>query len=555
MSTIVSRFRERASLGAAMLLACSIGGLGPVARAQDVDPPAQDIAAEVNGEPITLQELEAAIKEASQAGDPTSAQSRQQVLERLINIRLILQEAREIGLDEIPELREMVEAHGRVTLREHLLESVVQDVVIPEETLEASYRQAVQEWKLVSLLFAKEEDAKSFEEAIRAGGSFAELGNAAIEAGSASGSLQATVMKPDELLPEVAEAVSKIAPGESSSVLQIPVGFVVLRLEEIQYPENPEIRERVRGEVLHDQQIRKLQELHAEIASRHAKVDRAFLDGLDLEAKEPGFDALLDDSRVLAEIEGEAPLTVADLAKALKMEFYHGIAGAIETKKVNARKEQIFSELLMKRVLRKEALARGLDKTEAYLSTVQEYEDSLIFGAFVRKVVSPEVKIDEAEVRAYYQEHIADFSSPERVRTDCLVFKNARDAQSALEQLQKGAEMSWVKANAEGQLGRETPGLLACPGNLALTNELPEGIRKALFAASLGDHRMYTSPEEHVYVFQVLEHVPAQPKPFESVLQTVASAVFDRKLKSAIEEWAQQIRLASQVTIHSAETR
>ena len=45
--------------------------------------------------------------------------------------------------------------------------------------------------------------------------------------------------------------------------------------------------------------------------------------------------------------------------------------------------------MIYKRVFRKEALRLGLEKTESYKNKVQEYEASVLFGAFVNKVIVP----------------------------------------------------------------------------------------------------------------------------------------------------------------------
>src|SRR5208337_4378688 len=67
--------------------------------------------ATVNGDPITLEELDRDVARAAGA-------SRSEVLRRLINASLIVQEAKRIGLNEQPEIRKMVESFASVTLRE-----------------------------------------------------------------------------------------------------------------------------------------------------------------------------------------------------------------------------------------------------------------------------------------------------------------------------------------------------------------------------------------------------------------------------------------------------
>ena len=53
-----------------------------------------------------------------------------------------------------------------------------------------------------------------------------------------------------------------------------------------------------------------------------------------------------------------------------------------------------------KESFRKEALRLGIDKTEGYKNKVKEYENSLIFGAFVQKAVVPDIKLKEEELES-----------------------------------------------------------------------------------------------------------------------------------------------------------
>ena len=45
-----------------------------------------------------------------------------------------------------------------------------------------------------------------------------------------------------------------------------------------------------------------------------------------------GFEVLLKDKRVVAEIKGEKPITVGELTDYLKQQIYHGVGMAIEVR-------------------------------------------------------------------------------------------------------------------------------------------------------------------------------------------------------------------------------
>src|SRR5208283_3907098 len=92
------------------------------------------------------------------------------------------------------------------------------------------------------------------------------------------------------------------------------------------------------------------------LIKRYAVVHKDVLKALDFEAKKSGFDNFLKDGRILAEIKGEKPITVGELADELRHQLYHGVEEAAESKKLNEKIAPAFNDMLYKRVFRKEAL-------------------------------------------------------------------------------------------------------------------------------------------------------------------------------------------------------
>ena len=54
----------------------------------------------------------------------------------------------------------------------------------------------------------------------------------------------------------------------------------------------------------------------------------------------------LKDTRVLADIKGAAPITVADLTDYLRMQYFHGSDQASQSKKMNAQKQEAFDAMM-----------------------------------------------------------------------------------------------------------------------------------------------------------------------------------------------------------------
>ncbi|HYA92702.1 MAG TPA: peptidyl-prolyl cis-trans isomerase [Thermodesulfobacteriota bacterium] len=526
-----------------LLIGLLVGSVGIVSGEDLPVIRGKKVVATVTGEPITLEELNRDLAFASGA-------SQSEVLGRLINVNLVVQEGKRIGLDELPEIKNMIDAFSKVTLREELMERRVKDIKADQKEIEKLYREGIKEWKVSSVLLEKEDDAKKMAEEIGTGKNFDELSKQYVAAGKAKEGERGEWLKVKNISPQIVNAISKIKAGSISPIIPIKSGFVILRLEDIRYTEDPEAMKQAREEALKRKKVQVLKDYSNALIKKYATVNQDVLKSIDYESKAPGFEALLKDKRAVAKITGEDPITVAELTRHLKMQFFHGIERAIESKKLNSKKVPALDEMIYKRVFRKEALRLGLDKTEGYENRVKEYENSVLFGAFVNKVIVPDIKMKEEEMKAYYGEHVKEYTMPEMMRINGLVFAKREDEESAIEKLRKGTEFQWLAENAEGQVDKDTKGLLTFDGKLVATKDLPEGVQKAIHGARAGDFRLYESSNGYFYVLAVQDVIPAKLQPYEEAREAVAKRLFDEKVKKAVEDYADKLRAVSEVRIY-----
>jgi parvulin-like peptidyl-prolyl isomerase len=526
------------------LLLAFLVGISRIASGQDLPViKGKKAVATVNDELITLSEFNQELAGAEK-------EKKSDLLRRLINTRLIIQEARRMGLDELKEVKDRADVFARVTLRDELMERHVRDTKLDEKEIEKAYREAIKEFKIKSILFEKEEDAKQMEALLKAGKSFDETSSKFLIDKKAKASEEGNFLKNKELLPEIAAAASKMKIGSISPVIQIKSGYTIFKIEDIRFPKDAETRLRVKQDLLVKKQREALSKYYKYLKSKYAKVNEGLLKSLDFEAKEPGFDKFLKDKRVLVEIKGEKPVTVSEFADYMRQQLFHGVERAVESKRLNKRKAQTLDEMLEKRLFRKEALRLGLDKTESYRNKVMENENSLLFGAFVAKAIAPDIKLNEEELRAYYDQHIKEFTTPEMMRIRSLVFSKRDDAEKMIESLRKGTDFQWLNANAEGQVDPNTKGVLSFDGRLLTVRDLPEGVRRAIDGAKTGDSRLFAGPENYFYVLFVQEAIPPKPQPYAETRETIARTIYNQKLTRAVEEYADKLRALSDVKIY-----
>jgi parvulin-like peptidyl-prolyl isomerase len=509
----------------------------------------------VNGEPITLEEVRRQIgslhEGIAEPSAPVHRPDPSALLQRIINVKLIVQEARRIGLDQLPEVKTKMETLRMGLTKSVLVQEQVRDIVAADPAeIDKRYRDNAREVKIDSLLFGKESDAQALVDKVRAGGDFKSLSATMIQAGKAKGGEGERTMKAAELLPEITQAVLAMQPGAVSAPIHLPEGFTVIKLFAVRYPENAALREQSAQEALEIKKQRRLDQYLNSLRKQYTQIDRAVLDGLDFQSPQPGLAKLRKDARVVAQVKGARPITVADLTAEVEKTFYHGVQGAIERKRINAEVPHILDRVLLERVTLLEAKRLKIEQSPAFRGNWQQRTDSLLFDSFVKKVVNPSVKPQPAALKAYYEAHLHEYTAPEMMRLENLAFPRKEDATAALEKLRKGADLKWMRANTRGLASAETPRSLPdLKGELLVTATLPEDVRKTLAGAAPGEFRFYSDPKGPFQVLAVREVVPAKPQPFDAVKSDVAAKVADQQRKEAVEDWAAKLRKASKIDV------
>ena len=142
-------------------------------------------------------------------------------LDRLVDTRLIEFEARNMGLQELPEHISAVAKYKEAALTAALRRRVTDGVKVPEKDVERRYRDLVREWQVSALLFPREEDARKLVDLAKKG-SFDKLAAQAISDGKATGMGKPEYYPEQKMLPEVAKALKKTRRGSLAGPIPVP---------------------------------------------------------------------------------------------------------------------------------------------------------------------------------------------------------------------------------------------------------------------------------------------------------------------------------------------
>lgn len=225
----------RKPLFIAMAAALMLAGCGEDTSAPDAKSPvSQETVAVVNGETITRQDLEGVKAQMPGRGND------EQILDQLVELKLLAQKARKEGLDKDAEVKAELARASESILANHLVRNMLEAKTFTDAELKAEYDEVVakmpkkDEYKAAHILVEDEAKAKDLLAKLAEGADFAQLAKehstdpGSKDQGGDLGWFEASMM-----VPEFAQAVTELEPGKTSSApVKTQFGWHIIKLEE-----------------------------------------------------------------------------------------------------------------------------------------------------------------------------------------------------------------------------------------------------------------------------------------------------------------------------------
>lgn len=392
--------------------------------------------ASVDGEIITVNDLEYSL-EVSHRRDDLSSAGRMDIsgfIQTLINDRLIVQEARRMGMDNYPEVRQKIDAY---ILREAVMklydDEILQKVSVVEGDIKERYRHEYEIFTLGVIVSASEEDAAAVMKRLNEGEDFGNLSrDYSVDYSKNEGE---KILRRKEMGPSFEKVVPDLKPGEISNIIKpgSKVSYIVKLIKRQDAPEEEyeNIRSQIRTRINKEKIAGRSNEYLAELRSMaDIEIDREILNALKFDKQEYGKGKLLKDERILAKVNDNV-LTAGEFA------------GTLSPSKFNVR-EKILNNWIDIKVVDDEALSRKYETEPGMMDKIGRYRNQLFKNIFANKIVLPGIKITEEDVEDYYARHKEDFVKPSVYKIQQITVKTMEDAMDILNSLKGGASFSWL---------------------------------------------------------------------------------------------------------------
>jgi hypothetical protein len=264
-------------------------------------------------------------------------------------------------------------------------------------------------------------------------------------------------------------------------------------------------------------------------------------------------------AKVLARV-GDREITLGDYAAALeRMDRFERLRY-----QTPERREKLLEEMVNSELLAAEARRRGLDRDPAVRARIRQALRDELLDEMGRAAPGPEGVPDKA-VRAYYDQHRADFATPERRRLSAIVTRERATAEQALQQARGGDAETWgrlvEKYSTEKQRDAGDAGLRGDLGFVTAARTgtvepptVPDEVRAAGFRIE-GQGEVFGEVVEangKYYVVRMVTKNEAGHRTFADAERSIRVTLAQRELREAEKRLEAELRKKHPVEVDEA---
>ncbi len=459
--------------------------------------------------------------------------------EPFIDWVLFSDEARRMGLDQEPsyqrKLRTFLEVRALMQLR---YEEVDKKIDLSREKLWQIYTQDyVPRLKVKALITEDEKEARSWREKIKNPKDFEALFKQLEKEGKAKDfGWERPRTIPEELKEELLSATG----GDILGPLSYHGRYYVLYVEEKLGPD-PEDFKALRQVIAHRYKKIRARELTREFIAKlrqkyPVKVNEAVLENITLED-------LPEDlaKEVVLEI-SDQKMTAEEFQRTLKKEvdLRIGKRKTPSPEELAILKKRLINDIVAQTLTSWEAMNRHYERT--VLKDIYEfYQRTRLVREFEEKIIWPQVKITDEEVKEYYQTHQKDFTKPAQVEMAVIKTQDEALARKVHQRLKRGEDFF--------EVAKEIQFHGAHPERRRLSNLVPE-MREIVEKMEPGEISPVIKIKDWYCIVKLIKHYPEEVHPFEMVKESIRKSLAQQKFEELRAKYLAELKAKSRIEVN-----
>ncbi|MFH1673455.1 MAG: peptidyl-prolyl cis-trans isomerase [Pseudomonadota bacterium] len=537
----MSNFLLKKYITRALLILISIIGLG--CALYSVFPEGSSVVAIINNDSIDTEAFQKKIRNIHKLKPmgETSGINIQDVVENMINDRLIIQEAYRVKLDEDPLLQEKVNKYIKIRSVIRLRKEEVDDKIsATEEELREYFNTYYEEIKVRQIVTKDLKKAEEILQTLRSGADFIDIAKAKSEWGNEQGGDLGFIKrgKMDKAFEKVAFALKA---GEISDIVKTDSGFHIIRLDERKSaPEDmfENAKKGIRKKLLKGKEAKRSDDYLAELRDKaEIWIDTELLYSLDPMARD------CDANVIIARV-NKRPITACDFMEDASQRIHKQGKRQRNIEKPERLHQEIVDSLITYELVEEEALGRNYINDPPFKKDIQEYKENLLIKFFQQEIILPRAIPTEEELKEYYETHKDDFRKDYEVWFGEIVFSTSDAAEAVLKELKMGADFAFMASKESLTTPRTGVNVWIPVGSLSIP------LREAIKTLEIGGISEVIQDSRQFKVLKLKGKRGGEHKEFARVVDRTRQIVVKKKFNEWLQEYLNELKRVSSIHIN-----
>lgn len=505
------------------------------------------LLAVVNGDSIFTSDIDAifAKMHSSMSAAAKSDYDYHKLLNKLVNDRLIIQEAEALGMAEDEYLTGFLDEKKEAWINGmYVRKNFTPDSTVNQNKILDFFRANYHKMRVRTLSVENRATADSLMLQIRTGASMDSLAKLySVDMFRYVGGIQSLkywITIEDELRQYLngAKQGNLIGPFPYREV------YAIMRVEETAAPDTSELagmRDYLKSVLLDFQKADEWKSFVKGLGSRYGlEVDSAAVGEIARNTK-----SVLDSTfrrgsdRTVAKVSGKPAVS----EQQLRAETAHA-AMSQSTTAIDTLLYQSLNKLLEDKLLYRAGLEARLDTLSWIHTRLAAIRDSVLIEMYLKETVASRIKFNHEEFQQYYGEHQAEFREPDQLTLRQVLIDGQERADSSVALLQDGADFDYVA----DKFRKGAKELSEQKINSSM-DAFPKSIQEDIAKLTPGQSSKAYLTSEGWIIFKLLDREPGRLKTLDEVDLNIREVMFQRKFSKMLDETLAHLRSNSKIVM------
>lgn len=209
-------------------------------------------------------------------------------------------------------------------------------------------------------------------------------------------------------------------------------------------------------------------------------------------------------------------------------------------------RKKFLEELITHELLLQEAKKRGFDRDRTFLERMERFRERSLLERLRVEEVDSQVKVTREEVKAYYADNTANYTTPEELRASHILVKTQEEALALKKRLDQGEDFATLARKVSLDLSTRNKG-----GDLGFIKKgqtMPQ-IERALLGLKVGGISQPVATSFGYHIVKLVDRASGAPLSFEDAKDQVREELLNEKRRRRYEDYVASLRAKAKLRV------